>query len=225
MTALLAIDAATGPCSVAVLVRGEIAAHRREERSIHQARRLVPMIEEALAEAGIGYAALEKIISTVGPGSFTGLRVGLATARAIGLALAKPVQGVSTLYCLAASAFAGQPSIKNIVTVLNAGKGEVYAQVFSRHDNAVLPEGKAGLARPAQVMELLLPGALIAGNVELFSGVTEAPLLALSPDAAYAALMANSGTQEWLLPPEPLYIRPPDAKPQAAPLHRDAEGV
>lgn len=91
--ATLAIDTSMRACAVAVS-----AEHwAREAMQRGQAERLVPMVAEVLGRAGLAFGDLARVVVTVGPGSFTGIRVGLATARGLGLALGVPVLGVSTL--------------------------------------------------------------------------------------------------------------------------------
>lgn len=98
---VLGIDTALDACSVSIVEGGQTRAHLTERMDRGQAERLAPMAQQAAREAGIAFAALGRIAVTTGPGSFTGVRVGLSFTRALALALSKPCLGVSTLEALA----------------------------------------------------------------------------------------------------------------------------
>jgi tRNA threonylcarbamoyladenosine biosynthesis protein TsaB len=193
---LLALDAATGPCSVAVLEEGTLRAHLREEGRNMQARLLIPMVEAALAQAGAGYGDVAKVLVTTGPGSFTGVRTGLAAARAIGFARGVRVAGVPTLACIA---YASKE--RDTLALANAGKGEMYAQAYT-----AAPHFHA--ASPALI---LAPGALARWR-ELGYALTGYGADGAAPDAVQAAQIALHAPH-LLTPAEPFYLRPPDAKP------------
>jgi len=199
---ILAIDSSSGACSVAVMRGGVVCSYIEELSASMQAKRLVNMVEEALAESTTSYAELEKIAVTIGPGSFTGIRIALATARGIGFATQLPVLGFSGLLVMAYDATISPSSPKNqqILAVLNAGKGELIYQNFSAKLEALCPPT---LGKPDEIKNLVTDKTTIIGyNSDSSINFPRADLLAMLasqyPDRAVAPL--------------PFYVRPPDAK-------------
>jgi tRNA threonylcarbamoyl adenosine modification protein YeaZ len=197
---VLVIETATAACSVALLDGDRVVAARHELVGRGHAERLVPMIGEVLAEAGITHADMIQV--DCGPGSFTGIRVGLAAARALSLAWHVPVTGYSALALIAATAK------EDVGVAITGGHGELFVQRFAQ----------APLA-PLGAMCSLLPvdaAAAIPDTLVLGSGA--AALVAARktgrsedafPNAADARLLPSTQTG---LPPTPLYGRAPDAK-------------
>src|ERR1700744_2624959 len=101
---VLGLDTCLNACSVAVLDGERVVASAREGMARGHQERLAPMARDVMAKAGIGFPALDRIAATVGPGSFTGLRVGVAFAKGLALALDRPTAGVGTLEALAQQA-------------------------------------------------------------------------------------------------------------------------
>jgi tRNA threonylcarbamoyladenosine biosynthesis protein TsaB len=210
---VLAIDAALAACSAAVLVDGAVAAHRLEAMARGHAERLLPMVREMMAEAGLGFDALDLIAVTVGPGHFTGLRVGLAAAQGLALAIGRPLAGVTTLEAVAAAAPADAAPL---VVALESKRTDLYLQVFVDGRPLGAP---AALTPEAFVATPLPPGALaLAGD----GAARLEPALAAAgrrsrrvgpegPDAATVARLAagRHGTSA-ALAAAPLYLRPPD---------------
>jgi tRNA threonylcarbamoyladenosine biosynthesis protein TsaB len=190
---ILAIDTSLGPCSAAILRGGEIVTEISEPSPGRQSRVLVPMIEDALKQAGLGYKDITAVACTIGPGGFTGIRTGLATARAIVLAAEKPLIGLSTLEVIAfASAVKG-----DALAVIDAHRGQLYAQRF-RLNGSLIPQSD--------------PLLVDAGKIKaLGHGATTVQTIPLARDVALlAAAKWNAGERSF--PAEPLYIREPDAK-------------
>ncbi len=212
MSLVLAVDTACGSCSVALLEGVTLKARIHEQAASGQAALLVPMMEQALRKARAAYKDLACIISTVGPGGFTGVRIGLSTTRAAGLAAAVPVSGVTTLACMAYAA-AKAYRVPAILALLNAGKGEAYFQIFSVQ-GGLKPLTEAGVG-DSRVIEEAARGydCLAVGYVEILSAGSIASVDAVrASNAEWAARLALE-CPDLCVAPEPLYIRPPDAVP------------
>ena len=210
---ILAIDTSLAACSVAVWDDGRVLAAERRPMPRGQAEALVPMIEAKMAEAGLAYAGLDRFAVTIGPGSFTGIRVGLAAARGLALATTKPLIGIGTLEVLAAAA----PDGVAVLAAIDAKRGQVYAQAF---DAARQP-----LASPAALA--LAVAATLAARIDVAVG-DGASLLALPPQvrvlaetlpdpARLAALAAARPPPADGRPPGPLSLRGADATPLRTP--------
>jgi tRNA threonylcarbamoyl adenosine modification protein YeaZ len=203
MALLLAIETATAACSVALLRDGTLVDERHEVVGRGHAERLVPMIAEL---PGGGRA--DAILVDSGPGSFTGVRVGLAAARALGLGWGVPVRGYSSLALIAAAS----SGVDRAAVALTGGHGELFVQRFATRPLRAL-EPLASLTPEAAA-------ALISETVVLGSGA--AALIAVRgfgeaieclPRAADVRLLPATMAE---LPPSPIYGRAPDARPQAA---------
>lgn len=202
MVNFLGIDTSTGPLSVAVWKNGNIAAYLEDMGKTTQSARLIPMVETALKESGIGYSDLTAVVCTIGPGSFTGIRVGLAAARGIALAAGIKGLGFTTLETLA---FAARKSATPILAALQAGKGEVYYQGFD-----AAPQWQPRFPARVGILEAAISSmpdeTTLAGNAKDVSAFPRA-------DALCELAAAYPGSAQ---PLSPFYIRPPDAKPMAA---------
>ncbi|MEK9970073.1 MAG: tRNA (adenosine(37)-N6)-threonylcarbamoyltransferase complex dimerization subunit type 1 TsaB [Ferrovibrio sp.] len=215
---LLGIDTALNACSVAVIDGDAVLARVVSAGGKGNAERLLPLLEQARAEAGIDLAALDGIAATVGPGSFTGIRTALATARALGLALKIPVWGVTTTETLAAAA--AQPGLAT-VAVIDAKRDELYIQCFAADDGTPLDEPRLLSVADAAAILPAGPAVLVGSGSQLLLQAASHDGLAISPaapdpDPVLVARLAARRPQP-AKPPAPLYIRPPDAKlPSAA---------
>ena len=225
---LLGFDTATLACSAALWARGEVTACRRMETGGRHAEALVPMLREVAAEGGIALAAVDRFAVTVGPGSFTGIRIGLATARGLALALKRPLIGLSTLEVLAA----GVPAAERdgaVLAALDAGRGRLYVQLFDRSLSAILdPQALDAAALPDLVAEAKTGGPLIvAGTGQAVALASLTPTFdarpascSPTPDARVlvrrAAARAETGGGEDTAV-RPLYLREAGARPRARP--------
>ncbi|TDI65023.1 MAG: tRNA (adenosine(37)-N6)-threonylcarbamoyltransferase complex dimerization subunit type 1 TsaB [Alphaproteobacteria bacterium] len=218
---VLGFDTAMAACSAAIWCDGNIAAYRLVPQPRGHAETIMPMIADICLEAGIAVSELDRIGVTIGPGTFTGQRVGLAAARAMVLGTKVGIVGVTTLRALAAGV---QPdSAPLIASLIDARRGEVYAQVFDRQLSPVMPPQVLTPERAARALtacaeggnDLVLvgTGALLVADVMEPRGFTVTKSQASpQPDARHvAALAAAADTPDGIVP-SPLYLRPPDAK-------------
>lgn len=227
---ILALDAAGAACSCAVWRDGGIASKSYEEMSRGQSERLVPMADDVMARAGLDYGALDAIAVTLGPGGFTGVRIGLATARAFALALKIPIMGVTNFEAVAAPVTPMASAGRSLAVVLEAKRADLYVQAFSVEErpdsNAVLPGRLEHLSGPAAVLpdelDAFLPDGplLLAGDASQAAGAAlrtagRSVAFAQSKDFAdavfVAALAAVQDLPDEKVPgPAPLYLRAPD---------------
>lgn len=223
---ILALDTACAACSAAVLDAGAIRAERFEPMERGQTEALMPMVAAVMAEAGLAFAALDLVAVTVGPGSFTGLRTGLAAARGIALGSGARLAGVTTLEAVAHAALGplpeGAPAPGRIVVALSTGRAELYVQSFDRGGTALDPPSAA---LPADVLAGLGGGPLLlAGDgaqrlIEAAAGSLAGAEIARGPGLPHAAWVARIADARWgtnagALPdaqPRPLYLYPPRA--------------
>lgn len=210
---VLVIDTALGLCTAGVfeVENGAVRALglRSEAMSKGHSERLAGFARDAVANSGLGFDDLDRIGVTVGPGSFTGLRVGMAFALGLGAALDRPVVGLSSLDALAASAGGGA-----VAALIDARRGQVYARLFA--DGAATGPAEAlALEAAAERIGELEPGATLVGSgAALFSEPARSAIilpLAGPEPAALARLTAEADPET--APPSPLYLRAPDATP------------
>ncbi len=211
---VLAIDTCLDACAAAVWADGRTLAARSEPMRRGHQERLGALISELMGEAGIGFDALDRIGVTVGPGSFTGLRVGLAFAKGLGLALGRPVAGVGALEALAAG-----ESDAVVAAAIAGPREQVYLQVFAGGRPLMSPDCLPLETAAARLIELARgrPVTLVGSGAEGLSAVTPGGrVVALAaPDPATIARLAAAAPAP-LAMPRPLYLRPPDARPSAA---------
>ncbi len=221
-TKILAIDTALNAASACVYEEGAAAPESSETILMQRghAEALLPLVDRVMAQAQGGFAALGRIAVTVGPGSFTGLRVGIAAARAIGIACNVPVVGVSTLAALAAPLIVAQkPGL--VAAAIDAGHGNVYFAAFGADGRAIV---SPRVAPVRDAVRLLGAGPIrMAGSgapmlaIEAWSAHLAAEVVGEVgiPDIGFVArlgLLADPATA----PARPLYLKAPDIKPQEA---------
>jgi len=227
---VLALDTSAAASAAVVDDSGRTLATRSTGEARRHAETLTPLLDAVLAEAGVDRRELTAVVAGTGPAPFTGLRVGLVTARTLGLALGVPVHGVSSLDALAlATVTAGGPDVagRELLVVTDARRKEVYwaryrAVVGAGAEPSVEVVDGPGVAAPAVVAGEGLDGVLLVGAgtalyPDLLPATPGTPLTVDAADLARVALarlaVAGAGA---VLPTEPLYLRRPDAVPPAA---------
>ncbi len=212
---ILALDTATASCSAALVRDGAVLTRRHEPMVRGHQERLATMIDEMTREAGVAFTALDRIGVTVGPGSFTGLRVGLAFAKGLGVALNIPVAGIGTLEAIAASA---EPT-RLTVAVIDARRDQIYAQAFRQG----APEAPAAIAVEDMARDLIEldaegPALLIGPGAELLRDAFPSARIDMRNGADPVALARLAVAQNPVCAPAPLYLRTADAKLPAGAL-------
>ncbi|MEZ5785975.1 MAG: tRNA (adenosine(37)-N6)-threonylcarbamoyltransferase complex dimerization subunit type 1 TsaB [Xanthobacteraceae bacterium] len=219
---VLAIDTALAACSAAVLDvdRGGILAHESVPMERGHAEALVPMIARVMSEAGIDFAELDRIAVTIGPGSFTGLRVGVAAARGIALAASKPIVALTTLASFAAPHISVDDTTP-LLSAIDARNEQLYIQLVGRGGRAIVAPRLAGL-REALRLASGTPTRIVGSGAGLIQTAwptdIPAPLFVETTPAPDIDWVARLGAValDTTDAPKPLYLRNPDARPQDA---------
>ena len=205
---ILAVDTALGACSVAVLDGEKILAHRFEEMTRGHAEALAPMVEDTMRKATIGFAGLDRLAVTTGPGTFTGQRVGLAFMRGLKVALKKPLIGVTTLETMAFATGA-----ERAAAIHDAKREEAYLLLWDR-GAIVLPPTVMPFQEALARIGTFGPCALCgtgAGQANAALGAQFNLTEICQPDALWVGKLAMMRPAPDF-PPAPLYLRAPDAK-------------
>ncbi|MDE1900013.1 MAG: tRNA (adenosine(37)-N6)-threonylcarbamoyltransferase complex dimerization subunit type 1 TsaB [Alphaproteobacteria bacterium] len=191
---VLSIDCAGSGCGVCVWQDGRIVAVAREKMARGQDARLMPMIVDVMAQAGLDFAQIDRIAVTRGPGSFTGLRVGLAAARGVGLAAGKPVIGIDRFAIYRAARAQG-----DVLVVIDSKRADLFCQFFPAAGTA--DEPRLMTQKDIDIFAAAHPGVAIVGDIAT-PDIDEAAL------CAALAVRAETGHADFL--PRPLYLRAPD---------------
>jgi len=219
---VLAFDTCFGAVSAAVRwrsTRGEwLQREAYEERTTGHAERLFPMIAEVMDSAGLAFASIDRIAVTLGPGSFTGVRVGVAAARAFALSTGKPTVGVTSLAVMAQRAdqlLGRERADRPLAVAVDARRDMVYFQLFPdlavRTDEALLATPEQAASAIGQI-PVLVVGSGAAAVAAAAGDKAQLRLPDLQPDAGSLAIMAPDFAPLDRL--TPIYLRKPDAKPQ-----------
>jgi len=219
---VLAIDTALDACSAAVLDtdRGAIVATETLVMARGHAEAVMPLIARVVERAEVKFMQLDRIAVTTGPGSFTGLRVGISAARGIALAAGKPAVGLTTLAGFAAPHIAADDAMP-VVAAIDARHDHVYLQVFGPGGRTLVPP-KIALLSEAVRAALAGPARIVGSAADMIAASwpkTDAPPTLVdqrgAPDIGWIARLGAAAT-DGHGPPKPLYLRAPDAQPQDA---------
>jgi tRNA threonylcarbamoyladenosine biosynthesis protein TsaB len=216
---ILAIDTALDACAAAVLdtESGRLIAQESQTMKRGHAEALMPLIGRVIAASGTAFASLGRIAVTTGPGSFTGLRVGLSAARGIALAANIPAVGVTTLAAYAAP-IVGQNAEHPVISVIDARHDHVYLQVVSGNGSALVRPRVAPMAEALDAWRFGAP--YLVGNAagmlaDLWPSHAVAPVKVdtqSAPDISWVGWLGAAVSPN-IAPARPFYLRAPDAKP------------
>lgn len=219
---ILSLECAGYGCGVCVWRDGAVLALREERMERGQDARLVLLVQEVMAQVGSGFPDLDRMAVTRGPGSFTGLRIGLAAARGFGLAAGKPVVGIDRF-----AIHRHQQKVSALLVVLESRRLELYTRFYSAQDSAqeaalLSPDEIAVFARQRPDLKIVgdapdkLRGLL---SEDVFLSQAEPEVLTC------AALAARVDAQDSSFAPRPLYLRAPDVTIKPCGLcHEDSCG-
>ncbi|OCK57788.1 tRNA (adenosine(37)-N6)-threonylcarbamoyltransferase complex dimerization subunit type 1 TsaB [Bradyrhizobium sp. LMTR 3] len=226
---ILSIDTALDACAAAVLdtSAGGLIARESQAMKRGHAEALMPLIARVMKASGVAFAALDRVAATTGPGSFTGLRVGLSAARGIALAAGKPVVGVTTLTVFAAP-IVSESSEHPVIAAIDARHDHVYFQVLGGDGSSLVKPKVAPIAEALDAARFGAPH--LVGNAAKMIAErwpTDAPPpfkinQQAAPDIAWVAWLGAAVDPE-SSPARPYYLRAPDAKPPKSPLSEAAQ--
>jgi tRNA threonylcarbamoyladenosine biosynthesis protein TsaB len=220
---ILALDTTSRSGSAAVFDDESALATLVGDAARTHAERLPAELERVLADAGRAFADLGLLAVAVGPGAFTGLRIGLAAMQGLALALGRPIAGVSALEALHAAARAATGTEGPVATWMDAGRGEVFAAFFDRRDGVEVTEALVG--RPDDILAgwhtrlAPAPAVFIGDGAGRYAGAIGSAASAIVPAPALAPWIARLGRAAALRglagsphALQPLYVRRPDAE-------------
>lgn len=191
---ILAIDSCGSSCGICVWQDGRVLAQKQEQMERGQDARLMPMVMEALAQSGLDFTDLDRIAVTRGPGSFTGVRVGIAAARGIGLASGKPVIGIDRF-----SIYHTLHEHKDLLVVINSKRAELFCKFFpatgAPYDACMMTQEEIDIFLSSH------PGTETAGDIAT-------PDDDILPACAKLAAACDAQNPDYI--PRPLYLRAPD---------------
>jgi tRNA threonylcarbamoyladenosine biosynthesis protein TsaB len=226
---ILAIDTALDACAAAVLDTDAARLIAQESLAMKRghAEALMPLIARVIKESGVAFASLDRIAVTTGPGSFTGLRVGLSAARGIGLAANKPVVGLTTLTSYAAPVVS-ESGEQPVISAIDARHDQVYFQVVSGNGSSLIGPCVAPIEEALGASRFGAPH-LVGNAARILADrwPADAPPpfkvdAQPAPDIAWVAWL-GAAVNPNTAPARPFYLRAPDAKPQKDPLQNASQ--
>lgn len=205
---VLGLDTCLSSCAVAVTDGGRVLAHAREVMARGHQERVATLAREVMAQAGLEFTALDRIGATVGPGSFTGLRVGVAFAKGLASALSLPAVGVGTLEALAG----GRPGL--VFSAIDARRDQLYFQAFEDGRPLTAPDAVLVGVAAARIVEVAQGGrpfTIVGSGAPLLADVST--LAQIDPvEGCDAREVCHIAAARQPGPLRPLYLRAPDAK-------------
>jgi tRNA threonylcarbamoyladenosine biosynthesis protein TsaB len=228
---ILAIDTALDACAAAVLDTdaNKLVAQESQPMKRGHAEALMPLIARVMKASSVAFGALDRIAVTTGPGSFTGLRVGLSAARGIALAAGKPVVGMTTLAAYAAPIVA-ENSTQPIISAIDARHDHVYFQAVAGDGSSLIRPRVAPIAEALEAAKFGAP-YLVGNAAKILAERWPAdapPPFAIdprpAPDIGWVAWLGAAVSPE-MAPARPFYLRAPDAKPPKDPLTTPSQFV
>jgi tRNA threonylcarbamoyladenosine biosynthesis protein TsaB len=226
---ILAIDTALDACAAGVLdtEAGKLIARESQAMKRGHAEALMPLIARVIEQSGIAFAGLDRIAVTTGPGSFTGLRVGLSAARGIALAANKPVVGLTTLTAYAAP-LVSQDGEHPVISAIDARHDHVYLQAVSGNGSSLIRPRVASIEEALGAARFGAPH-LVGNAAQILADrwPAQAPPpfkvdAQPAPDIAWVAWLGAAVSPN-TAPARPFYLRAPDAKPSKDPLQKAAQ--
>ena len=226
---ILAIDTALDACAAGVLDTdaGKLIAQESLAMKRGHAEALMPLIARVMKASGVAFAALDRIAVTTGPGSFTGLRVGLSAARGIALAANKPVVGLTTLTAYAAPVVSESGEYP-VISAIDARHDQVYFQVVSGNGSSLIRPRVAPIEEALAAARFGAP-YLVGNAARILSQRWPADVpppfkvdAQPAPDIAWVAWLGAAVSPN-TAPARPYYLRAPDAKPAKDPLQKASQ--
>ena len=208
---ILAVDCAHEDCSAAFYDGTRVVSETIERMERGQAERLIPMVQKVLAKVGASFADVESVAVTTGPGSFTGVRVGLAAADGIALAAGLPMTGVSVLDVLAWKTVREHPEIQKVCLILETKRDDYYVQCFQ----SGAPVTDAAAMTAGEIKAFIADGYVSAGNgVARFVEENGAvPVCDVSMPTAGDVAVFAAGMRPEKKYPQALYLREAEVTP------------